>query len=118
MSSINNKSTTLSVSDIPHFNGRNFQSWSEKMIGIFMMAKVYAVITGTTARPADNTRPTAPTEPNAVTETSDTATVNRLNAMWTQYNVRMSNYNHLLAEFNRKDANWVDANSQAMGILN
>ena len=49
----NNKSTTLSVSDIPRFNGRNFQGWSEKMIGVFMMAKVYEVVNRNTTAPTE-----------------------------------------------------------------
>jgi len=117
MSSINNKSTSLSVSDIPRFSGRNFQGWSEKMIGIFMMAKVYSIVKGDTKKPAETSQPAAPTEPADISTAQDTATLNRLNALWAQYNVRMNTYNHLLTEYGRKVSNWNDANSQAMGIL-
>ena len=117
MSNVTNKSTTLNVSDIPRFNGSNFQGWSEKMIGIMMMAKVYSVVSGETVKPAEDTRPVAPTEPADISTAADAAGVARLNAMWTQYQVRMANYNHLLTEFNRKVSSWNDANSQAMGIF-
>ncbi|KIJ93333.1 hypothetical protein K443DRAFT_12947, partial [Laccaria amethystina LaAM-08-1] len=117
MSTVNNKSTSLNVSDIPRFNGSNFQGWSEKMIGVFMMAKVYSVVNGDSTLPAVNSRPTAPAEPTTIDDTTAGTDLNRLNAMWTQYQVRMTNYNHLLAEYNRKVSNWKDANSQAMGIF-
>jgi len=38
--------------------------------------------------------------------------------MWQQYNIRMGKYHHLVSEYNRRNANWNDANSQAMGIFN
>jgi len=116
--SSNNKSTTLSISDIPRFNGRNFQGWSEKMIGIFMMAKVYNIVNGTTTKPADMEAPVAPTEPAEITVTVDSTAALRSSAMWSQYNIRMSSYHHLTTKHNWKIANWNDANSQAMGILN
>ncbi|KIJ89402.1 hypothetical protein K443DRAFT_16166 [Laccaria amethystina LaAM-08-1] len=106
MSTVNNKSTSLNVSDIPRFNGSNFQGWSEKMIGIFMMAKVYSVVNGESTLPANNSRPTAPAEPITIDNTTAGADLNRLNAMWTQYQVRMTNYNHLLAKYNRKIGIW------------
>jgi len=100
MSSTNNKSTTLSVSDIPRFNGRNFQGWSEKMIGVFMMAKVYNVVNGTTTKPADTEAPVAPTEPAEIAATVDSTAALRSSAMWSQYNIRMSSYHHLTTEHN------------------
>ena len=119
MSSSNkSSSTTLSVSDIPRFNGQNFQGWSEKMIGVFMMAKVYNVVNGTMIKPADSEAPVAPTEPAEITATVDSTTALRSSAMWLQYNIRMSSYHHLVTKHNRKIANWNDANSQAMRILN
>jgi len=118
MSSINNKSTTLSISDIPHFNGRNFQGWSEKMIGIFMMAKVYNIVNGTTTKPANTEAPVAPTEPAEIAATADSTAALRSSTMWSQYNIHMSSYHHLATEHNWKIANWNDANSKAMGILN
>jgi len=69
--SSSNKSTSLSVSDILRFNGRNFQGWVEKMIGVFMMAKVYNVVNGTTTKPADTEVPVAPTEPPEIAATAD-----------------------------------------------
>jgi len=42
----------------------------------------------------------------------------KLQAMWTQYQVEMMDYNHLLGEYKCKLSNWTDANSQAMGIFN
>jgi len=116
--SSSNKSTSLSVSDIPRFNGCNFQGWVEKMIGIFMMAKVYNVVNGTTTKPADTEVPVAPTEPPEIAATADSTVALRSQAMWQQYNIRMSKYHHLVSEYNRRNANWNDANSQAMGIFN
>jgi len=116
--SSSNKSTSLSVSDIPRFNGRNFQGWVEKMIGVFMMAKVYNVVNGTTTKPADTEVPVAPTEPPEIAATADSTVALRSQAMWQQYNIRMSKYHHLVTEYNRQNANWNNANSQAMGIFN
>ena len=114
----NNKSTTLSVSDIPRFNGRNFQGWSEKMIGVFMMTKVYDVVNGTTTAPAESELLAAPTAPANITATTAADVAQRLNAMWTQYNVQIQGYNHTLDLYNRRLSAWKDNNSQAMGILN
>jgi len=116
--SSSNKSTSLSVSDIPRFNGRNFQGWAEKMIGVFMMAKVYNIINGTTTKPVDTEVPVAPTEPPEIAATADSTMALRSQAMWQQYNIRMSKYHHLVTEYNRRNTNWNDANSQAMGIFN
>ena len=113
-----NKSTSLSVSDIPCFNGKNYQGWSEKMIGIFMIAKVYGVITGDTVKPADNQRPQEPSPPDAITNETDTNAVARLNALWNQYNVQLTSYNQQINVYNRKMSSWNDSNSQAMGIFN
>jgi len=82
MSSINNKSTSLSISDIPRFNGHNFQGWVEKMIGVFMMAKVYNIVNGTTAKPADTDVPVAPTKPPEIATTADSTVALRSQAMW------------------------------------
>ena len=71
----NNKSTTPSVSDVPCFNGRNFQGWSEKMIGVFMIAKVYGVISGETVKPADSEYPQMQAPPAIVTDQTDANTV-------------------------------------------
>jgi len=118
MSSNKSSSTTLSVSDIPRFNGRNFQGWSEKMMGVFMMAKVYNVITGDITKPNKDTRPSAPAKPIVITNQTSTVDIPKLQALWTQYQVEMMGYSHLIGEYNRKLSNWTDANSQAMGILN
>ena len=96
----NNKSTTLSISDIPRFNGRNFQGWSEKMIGVFMMAKVYEVVNGNTTAPAESELPATPAAPPAITASTAVDVASRLNAMWTQYNVQIQGYNHTLDSYN------------------
>ena len=114
----NNKSTTLSVSDIPRFNGRNFQGWSEKMIGVFMMAKVYEVVNRNTTAPTESELLAVPTAPANITATTAVDVASRLNAMWTQYNVQIQGYNHTLDSYNRRLSAWKDNNSQAMGILN
>ena len=113
-----NKSTTLSVSDIPRFNGKNYQGWSEKMIGVFMIAKVYGVITGDTVKPADNQRPQEPSPPDAITNETNANAVARLNALWNQYNVQLTSYNQQINVYDRKMSSWNDSNSQAMGIFN
>jgi len=118
MSSTKSSSTTLSVSDIPRFNGRNFQGWSEKMMGVFMMAKVYSVITGNTSKPNEDTHPSAPSKPIVINNQTPAVNIPKLQAMWMQYQVEMMGYSHLVSEYNRKLSSWTDANSQAMGILN
>jgi len=102
--SSSNKSTSLSVSNIPRFNGRNFQGWVEKMIGVFMMAKVYNVVNGTTTKPADTEVPVAPTEPPEIAATTNSTVALRSQAMWQQYNICMSKYHHLVSEYNRRNA--------------
>ena len=114
----NNESTTLSISNMPRFNGRNFQGWSEKMIGVFMMAKVYEVVNGNTTAPAESELPATPAAPPSITANTAVDIASRLNAMWTQYNVQIQAYNHLLDSYNRRLSTWKDNNSQAMGILN
>ena len=96
----NNKSTTLSISNIPRFNGRNFQGWSEKMIGVFMMAKVYEVVNGNTTAPAESELPAMPAAPPSITANTAVDVASRLNTMWTQYNVQIQAYNHLLDSYN------------------
>ena len=61
--SSSNKSTSINVSDIPRFTGRNFQAWKDKMVGVFMIAKVYDVIKGDTTKPDQTQRPKMPTTP-------------------------------------------------------
>ena len=113
-----NKSTSLSVSNIPRFNGKNFQGWSEKMIGIFMIAKVYGVITGDTVEPAEDSRPQEPTPPDAITNQTEPAVITQLNALWNQYNVPLISYNQQMNVYERKMSSWNDSNSQAMEIFN
>ena len=96
----NNKSTTLSVSNIPHFNDCNFQGWSEKMISVFMMAKIYDIIKGTSSKPAESELQVAPTMPAAINTNMAADLAHQLNAMWTQYNIQMNAYNHPLESYN------------------
>ena len=113
-----NKSTSLSVYNIPCFNGKNFQGWSEKMISVFMIAKVYGIITRDTVKPADNQRPQEPSPPDAITAETDNATVTWLNTLWIQYNVQLVSYNQQMNIYERKMSSWNDSNSQATGIFN
>ena len=113
-----NKSTSLSVSDIPRFNGKNYQGWTEKMIGVFMIAKVYGVITGETVKPREDSRPSEPTPPDAITNQTEPTVVTQLNALWNQYNVQLVSYNQQMNVYERKMSSWNDSNSQAMGIFN
>jgi len=119
MSSNNrSSSTTLSISDILCFSGHDFQGWSEKVMGIFMMAKVYSVVISDTTKPADDTCPSPPAKPIVIANNTPAGDIPKLQAMWTQYQVEMMSYNHLLGKYNCKLSNWTDANSQAMGIFN
>ena len=108
----------MSVSDIPRFNGKNFQGWSEKMIGVFMIAKVNGLIQGETVKPLDNECPSLPNPPTLITDQTNTAGVTHLNALWNQYNVRLTYYHQQINIYDRKVSSYNDANSQAMGIFN
>jgi len=87
-------------------------------MGVFMMAKVYSVITGDTSKPNEDTCPSAPAKPIVINNQTPAVDIPKLQAMWTQYQVEMMGYSHLISEYNRKLSSWTDANSQAMGILN
>lgn len=108
----------MSISDIPCFNGKNFQGWSEKMIGVFMIAKVNGVVQGETVKPADNEHPSLPNPPTLITDQTDAAGVTHLNALWNQYNMRLTYYHQQINVYDRKVSSYNDANSQAMGIIN
>jgi hypothetical protein len=83
-----------------------------------MMAKVYNAILGDSKKPNNNSQPTAPTSPPIITAATIIMEIPKIQAMWTQHQVQMSTYNHLLGEWNCKNSSWVDVNFQAMGILN
>jgi len=87
-------------------------------MGIFMMAKVYSVIISDTTKPPDDTCPSAPAKPIVINNQTASVDIPKLQAMWTQYQVEMRGYSHLIGEYNHKLSSWTDANSQAMGILN
>jgi len=116
--SSSNKSTSINVSDIPRFTGRNFQAWKDKMVGVFMIAKVYDVIKGDTTKLATTDRPKMPTTPPVITGEMSNADAEKAARYWTQFNVQMNYYNTQLADYNRKMSAWTDGNSQAMGIFN
>ena len=65
--SSSNKSTSINVSDIPRFTGRNFQAWKDKMVGVFMITKVYDIVKGDITKPADTSHPKMPSSPPAIT---------------------------------------------------
>ena len=88
-----------------------------KTSSVFMMAKVYNVINSNTVKPTDNTCPTAPTEPADISTAADTGAVNCLNALWTQYNIRMNAYNHSLGEYNQKVSTWTVATPKPWEFL-
>jgi len=87
-------------------------------MGIFMMAKVYNVITGDITKPNEDTCLSAPTKPIVINNQTPAVNIPKLQAMWMQYQVEMMGYSHLVGEYNRKLSSWTDANSQVMGILN
>ena len=63
--SSSNKSTSINVSDIPCFTGRNFQAWKDKMVSVFMISKVYDIVKGDTTKPAKAQCPKMPSLPPA-----------------------------------------------------
>ena len=116
--SSSNKSTSINVSDIPRFTGCNFQAWKDKMVGIFMISKVYDVVKGDTTKPAETQQPKMPTTPPVITGEMSNADAEKATRYWTQFNIQMNYYNTQIADFNRKMSTWTDRNSQAMGIFN
>jgi len=87
-------------------------------MGVFMMAKVYSIIIGNTIKPTDDTYPSALAKPIVINNQTSAVNIPKLQAMWTQYQVVMMGYSHLIGKYNCKLLSWTDANSQAMGILN
>jgi len=116
--SSSNKSTSINISDIPHFTGCNFQAWKDKMVSVFMISKVYDIVKGDTTKPAKNQRLKMPSLPPAITAEMSNADAEKAARYWTQFNVQMNYYNTQLADFNHKMSAWTDGNSQAMGIFN
>jgi len=116
--SSSNKSTSINISDIPRFTGRNFQAWKDRMVSVFMIAKVYDVVKGDTTKPADSQRPKMPSTPPSITAEMSNADAEKAARYWTQFNVQMNYYNTQLADYNRKMSAWTDGNSQSMGIFN
>jgi len=116
--SSSNKSTSINVSNIPRFTGRNFQTWKDKMVGVFMIAKVYDVIKGDTTKLAESQRPKMPSTPPVITGEMSNVDTEKAAHYWTQFNVQMNYYNAQLADYNRKLSAWTDGNSQGMGIFN
>ena len=88
------------------------------MIGIFMIAKVYGIITGDTVKPTDNQRPQEPSPPDGIMAETNNTTVTWLNVLWNQYNVQLISYNQQMNVYERKMSSWNDSNSQAMRIFN
>ena len=88
------------------------------MIGVFMIAKVYGVITGDTVKPVEDQCPQEPTPPDAITNQTDANAVAQLNTLWNQYNIQLTSYNQHVNVYDRKMSSWNDSNSQAMGIFN
>jgi len=76
------------------------------------------IVNGTTTKPTDTEVPVAPTEPAEIAATADSTVALQSQAMWQQYNICMNKYHHLVSEYNRRNTNWNDANSQVMGIFN
>jgi len=116
--SSSNKSTSINVSDIPRFTGRNFQAWKDKMVSVFMIAKVYDIVKGDTTKPADTQCPKMPSTPPSITAEMSNVDAEKAAHYWTQFNVQMNYYNTQLADYNRKLSAWTNRNSQAMGIFN
>jgi len=116
--SSSNKSTSINVSDIPCFTGRNFQAWKDKMVGVFMISKVYDIVKGDTTKPDETERPKMPSTPPLITSEMSSMDAEKAACYWTQFNIQMNYYNTQLADFNRKLSAWTDGNSQAMGIFN
>ena len=117
MSSIN-KSTSINVSDIPCFTGRNFQAWKDKMVGVLMISKVYNVVKGEVTKPDNTMCPKMPGTPASLTEQMTSMEAEKITRFWTQFNVQMNYYNTQLADYNHCLSAWKDRNSQAMGIFN
>ena len=116
--SSSNKSTSINVSDIPRFTRCNFQAWKDKMVGVFMISKVYDVVKGDTTKPDETKCPKMPSTPPLITSEMSTSDAEKAARYWTQFNIQMNYYNMQLADFNRKLSTWTDGNSQAMGIFN
>ena len=113
-----NKSTSINVSNIPCFTRRNFQAWKDKMVGVFMISKVYDIVKGDTTKPAETQHPKMPTTPPVITGEMSNMDTEKAARYWTQFNVQMNYYNMQIADYNCKMSAWTDGNSQGMGIFN
>jgi len=113
-----NKSTSINVSDIPRFTRHKFQAWKDKMVGVFMISKVYDVVKGDTTKPDETKCPKMPSTPPIITGKMSNVDAEKTARYWTQFNVQMNYYNMQLVDFNCKLSAWTDGNSQAMGVFN
>jgi len=106
-----NKSTSINVSDIPCFTGHNFQAWKDKMVGIFMISKVYDIVKGDTTKLDETKHPKMPATPPLINEQMSSVDAEKAAHYWTQFNVQMNYYNTQLVDFNCKLSAWTDGNS-------
>jgi len=98
-----NKSTSINISDIPRFTGHNFQAWKDKMVSVFMIAKVYDIVKGNTTKPAETQHPKLPSTPPNITAEMSNADAEKAARYWTQFNVQMNYYNMQIVDYKPQD---------------
>jgi len=90
--STSNKSTSINVSDIPRFTRCNFQAWKDKMVGVFMISKVYDIVKGDTTKLDETKCPKMPSTPPLITGEMSNTDAEKAACYWTQFNVQMNQY--------------------------
>ena len=99
--------SSINVSDLPKFHGHNYQQWSDKMMGFFMVTKTTPIIDGSLKKPT-GTEPTEPAPP-----AGDAAST-----VWTSYGVVYNCYLSKLDAHKKALSHWNDMNMTTMGIFN
>jgi len=99
--------SSINVSDLPKFHGRNYQQRSDKMMGFFMVTKTTPIIDGSLTKPTG----TEPTEPSAPPANSDAN-------VWTIWTAKFTCYQTKLDAHKKALSHWNDMNMTTMGIFN
>ena len=98
--------SNINITNLPRFNGRNYQQWSDKMTGIFLIARVMGIIDGSITQQT-LAEPTEPPMPTGTTTAAD----------WTAYGAKINRYATLLAEWRHVKNKYSENNETTHGIF-
>ena len=98
--------TNITIGDVPHFNGKNYQQWASRMEMYLLLTNTLAVIDGSTVA---ITR-AAPVEPATLTGTVTATEWAAYTAQFNTWNIKNIAWNSAKKEFN-------ESNVKAKGLF-